>query len=611
MKRFRNLFVLVATLLATSCSDESGLVTTTNEKTDKICFDIDFANASRVATDKDYNSIWEVGDAVGVYAVKQGETLSASAGDNFLHNIKLTYDGTRWNAETDLRWPNSGGTFVFYAYYPYDANATNPTSIDFCIDTNQYEADSFKASDLLASEEVTAEAGDVVRLPFKHMLAMVELQIPYKLFNPNEIAAGANLNPSAATVASLRRINTQCTLNLVTQEVTNTEIDNWGMSNMWQNVKMYRVEQPGDFGYDEKYTYRALLPAQTLLTRDRLFLFADNEQNLLKLGYDVEEEIVLSKGKVTKMKCSLVDEGHEVTPIPAGEYYMGSTPEDITTYGGRADEIRHKVTLTKPFQMGTHEVTCGEFAEFLNSVGVEADGKYADSKYEDGAHFDKLLLIDCTTKIYAPDTEHPEVSEPNGLIYDVGTSSWKPYSSKYENHPVTCVSWFGCIEYAIWVGASLPTEAQWEYACRTGETEYSTFHYWDYDNNGDIDVNLSDYAWNAGNSENNTHPVGQKQPNAWGLYDMLGNVCEYCLDLYNNTYYTSEAVVDPTGPTVSSHDTDKYHYRVLRGGNWYTVPGHTRNGYKFRAPNFQGSNGARTYQWGMDSHFGFRIVYNE
>lgn len=617
MKQFRNLFVLVATLLTTSCSDESGLVTTTNEKTDKICFDIDFANASRVATDKDYNSIWEVGDAVGVYAVKQGETLSATAGDNFLHNIKLTYDGTRWNAETDLRWPNSGGTFVFYAYYPYDANATNPTSIDFCIDTNQYEADNFKTSDLLASDAVTATAGDVVRLPFKHMLAMVELQIPYKRFNPNESAAITIINPSSTTVASLRRINTQCTLNLVTQEVTNTEIDNWGMSNMWQNIKMYRVEQPSDFGYDKNYTYRALLPAQTLLTRDRLFLLADEEQDYLQLGYDVENEIVLTKGNAIKLKCNLMDGGHEVTPIPAGEYYMGSTPEDIATYASSnefsdkeydlSDETRHQVTFTKSFLMGTYEVTCSQFAEFLNTVGVEADGKYAQAEEQNK---NKVLVIDCTKKEYSTQSSEDSQKKENGLIYNPSTSSWELIDPKYANHPVTHVSWSGAYEYAKWAGGALPTEAQWEYACRAGETSYSTFAVWDYDNDGTINDTATDYAWFGGNNtDDDTHPVGQKMPNAWGLYDMRGNVYEYCLDTYNKDYYTTEAKTDPTGPDTDAKGTQNM--KILRGGSWLTRELRTRSAFKFTTTNAQSGSLIAQQQWGMDSHFGFRIVYNE
>jgi len=101
------------------------------------------------------------------------------------------------------------------------------------------------------------------------------------------------------------------------------------------------------------------------------------------------------------------------------------------------------------------------------------------------------------------------------------------------------------------IGARLPTEAEWEYACRAGTT--TSYH------SGDSESDLARSGWYTGNSGSQTHPVGQKTANAWGLHDMHGNVWEWCADWKGD--YPSGAVTDPTGPSSGSG-------RVLRGGSW-------------------------------------------
>ncbi len=111
----------------------------------------------------------------------------------------------------------------------------------------------------------------------------------------------------------------------------------------------------------------------------------------------------------------------------------------------------------------------------------------------------------------------------------------------------------------------LPTEAQWEYACRAGGSGKFFF--------GDDDSQLADYAWFAGNSGGTTHPVGAKKPNAWGLYDMHGNVCQWCADWYAPDYYQNSPAADPPGVALSYH-------RVVRGGCFDQFASHCRTAYR-------------------------------
>jgi formylglycine-generating enzyme required for sulfatase activity len=139
-----------------------------------------------------------------------------------------------------------------------------------------------------------------------------------------------------------------------------------------------------------------------------------------------------------------------------------------------------------------------------------------------------------------------------------------------EDAPVECVSWEQAMEFCRRITQqernqqrlppgyvyTLPTESQWEYACRAGST---TIFY-----NGDQESDLAKAAWYKGNAGGTTHPVGQREPNAWGLYDMLGNLWQWCYDWYGP--YPAGDVVDPAGPATGTKRTN-------RGGSWDNFPG--------------------------------------
>ena len=178
------------------------------------------------------------------------------------------------------------------------------------------------------------------------------------------------------------------------------------------------------------------------------------------------------------------------------------------------------------------------------------------------------------------------------LAYEVTQAQYEavigfnPSVNVGENHPVEMLNYNDCLIFVEKLNEldpdhryGLPTEAQWEYACRAGSTEHYCF--------GNDTSRLAEYAWYNENSEMRTHPVGEKLPNAWGLYDMHGNVYEFCSDFYY--YYPDDPQTDPTGPPNGT-------YRVYRGGSYANVDMVCRSAFR---------NGLI-----MEKHqnFGFRLV---
>jgi formylglycine-generating enzyme required for sulfatase activity len=195
----------------------------------------------------------------------------------------------------------------------------------------------------------------------------------------------------------------------------------------------------------------------------------------------------------------------EFVLIRPGSFTMGSDKASD-------EKPAHKVTITKPFYLGKYEVTQEQWEKVMGS---------------------------------------------------------NPSNFKGPKLPVEQVSWNDCQSFVAKLKEKLsgyefglPSEAQWEYACRAGtSTDYGF---------GDGDARLGEYGWYSSNSESKTHPVGEKKPNAWGLYDMHGNVWEWCSDAYGS--YSSEAVSDPTGASSGN--------RVLRGGSWYGDSSPLRSAYR-------------------------------
>jgi formylglycine-generating enzyme required for sulfatase activity len=224
--------------------------------------------------------------------------------------------------------------------------------------------------------------------------------------------------------------------------------------------------------------------------------------------------------------------GMKLVRVPAGDFQMGSpkSEEDRNDTEGPV----HRVKITKPFYLGVHEVTQGEFEKVM------------------------------------------------------GTSPWKgkPNVKEGSDYAATRISWDDAVEFCKKLSAKegrtyrLPTEAEWEYACRAGcQTAYSF---------GADSSKLGVYAWCSDNAwkigEDYAHVVGQKRANAFGLYDMHGNVYEWCADRFDKSYYGNSPTDDPTGPTKGDR-------RMHRGGSWIAVASAHRSAFRgYYSPDTRYSN---------------------
>lgn len=212
----------------------------------------------------------------------------------------------------------------------------------------------------------------------------------------------------------------------------------------------------------------------------------------------------------------------QMKAIPQGSFQMGSA------HGETDEQPVHQVTLDA-FWMGTYEVTWDLFEPFLYKdfeVTKSIEGKVPPN-------------VDAVTRPTKPYLD---------MTFGMGK----------EGHPAIAMTHYNAIQFCKWlyertgVFYRLPTEAEWEYACRAGSTSSYSF--------GDSDGALGDYAWYLDNSNGTTHQVGEKKPNAWGLYDMHGNVSEWTYDQYASDYYTSSPKENPVNKPT------KLYPHSVRGG---------------------------------------------
>jgi formylglycine-generating enzyme required for sulfatase activity/tRNA A-37 threonylcarbamoyl transferase component Bud32 len=249
--------------------------------------------------------------------------------------------------------------------------------------------------------------------------------------------------------------------------------------------------------------------------------------------------------------------GMKLAQIPAGKFLMGSPADEPARSN---DEQQHEVEITRAFWLGVHPVTVGQFRAFVQATGYRTQ------------------------------------AEREGGAYGYVGTEWKmdarfnwqnPGFKQDDNHPVVCVSWGDAQEFCTWLTKSesgrlyrLPTEAEWEYSCRGGASESYPFHIGQpltalSSTQANFDGNFPYGGAAKGPYLERTTPVGSYQPNAFGLFDMHGNVWEWCRDWYKDDYYQPSPKADPPGPPEGSH-------RVYRGGSWNSYGRFCRSAHRFR-----------------------------
>ncbi|NCT95986.1 MAG: formylglycine-generating enzyme family protein [Comamonadaceae bacterium] len=272
--------------------------------------------------------------------------------------------------------------------------------------------------------------------------------------------------------------------------------------------------------------------------------------------------------------------------VPAGEFSMGSDEPasrlaasypglEPSRFEGLSDEAPvHRVRITRPFEMARHEVTVGQFRAFLQRSG------HVPESIADG------------TGGYGYNPAYDPATTPRRDAFE-GRSprySWQnPGFAQGDDHPVVNVTWNDATALARWLTQQegrtyrLPTEAEWEYACRAGGT--GRYQHGDdpaglvrVGNTFDADAAANWPAWRARALPGHdghafTAPVGRYAPNAFGLYDLHGNVWEWVSDWYGEDYYARSPTDDPQGPADGS-------VKVRRGGSWHTWPLYARCGFR-------------------------------
>lgn len=516
---------------------------------------------------------WLANDPVGIFMLNKDGMITNST-DLLADNKK--YNATPLNPASEASFAPADATNIYYpqtsnvdfiAYYPYGAVAAGSTtagevnSTDYTYNISVADQSDPAAIDLLYAKKTNVQKShSTVHFGFGHKLSKVTL---------NVMLGDGLTSLSGSDITAVRFSGMPLTATLALQDGTLTAgaVDDFsslktGLATNTATFTAILIPQPsGRTGRTAVFTvggkdYLWTIPNDHVFASGNHYTYPVTVKlNGINVGTATIDDWVQNTGPGTNPETEM-----DFVKIPAGTFIMGSpdgTNGTTAEPNRSSNEAQHGVTLTQDFYMGKYQVTNAQYAAFLKATGIGSTGKGDVSYYKEG-----MPVTENQTFIFASSG-----SENWGLNWSGVDNKWIPVSG-YEKHPAINVTWYGAKAYADWMGGSLPTEAQWEYGCRAGTT--TAYSYGDTAN--------GDYMWYSSNNTTNgeingTKTVGRKQANVYGLYDMHGNVYEWCLDQWDGSNnYGYHSLTDPLCTTGFA--------RVLRGGSWDFNAQYCRSAYR-------------------------------
>lgn len=560
---------------------------------------------------------FEQGDLVGIFLVRTETdlaTIKAVADKTYdgtgqspvvLANVPYQYqsdgrllywDGTQTGK---LYWPSDNGynnglaAYTTYAYYPYKANTTIDAITGTVVNTdgtpNLDPATTNRIKPLLYSIASTPRLR-LNTLSFHHALSIVEVKVRKTVGSYMPANENGERDHEALY---FRGLKPDYSFNLFTGNITATSAS--GQSDTTQQCRMYRVERATTT--QNYWTFRTLIPKQNIdfTNFDHLRIYyqdhahtgeARTDGSYLTFGRSVNRNsggiVALQQGQRHTLDFSTYDEidSHFREKDRGGQNMMCEIPPGTYQRNG------HTVTLTRYFQIGRNEVTNAQYCQFLNDNNIPASGIWTDMPQYMKTKIQEVASGNPTRYALISNTSGDRHSSITTAINTYGLqhngTKWVPASGR-DNYPVTDVNWYGAKCYCLYYGGDLPTDAEWELACRAGTT---TTYYW-----GDA-MNNNYCVWGA-NGGSHANTIMSKTPNARGLYDMAGNVLEWTNDYHPDpdTYPTADAT-DPTIPGTNSSDPTM----TVRGGSYESSDTYCTSAIRIGHPS-----------WARWDNMGFRI----